>query len=172
MFDYETLTEDEILHLAGEEEQLTDEARMALDAEMSRRRLSSAQVQAYRAESAAADQAERLRLAVPKTFSHGSFGKTFLGKANGRRDPSGVFELYESTLWFVVFLFPVYPIASFTVRCDLERWLGMVFRSAPIAVERHPRNWEQILVTWVKAMLVLWAIALVITHPGWMKHLP
>jgi hypothetical protein len=172
VFDYETLTEDELLHLAGERIQLTDEARMALDAELSRRKLSAGDLVLYERQCAAAVKEERLRRAAPKTVSSGSFGKRFLGKSNRRRDPSGGFELYESTLWFVVFWFPVYPIATFTVRRNLEPWLGMVFASSPIALERHARNWEQILLTWVKATLVLWAILFLFTHPEWLKHLP
>jgi hypothetical protein len=69
----------------------------------------------------------------------------------------------------VVLWIPFYPIATFTVRRDLERWLGMVIASDPIAVERHPRNWEQILLTWVKAAAVLLALRLAylfaIFHP-------
>jgi hypothetical protein len=32
----------------------------------------------------------------------------------------------------------------------LERWLGMTFWSDEIALDRHQRNWEQILMTWVR----------------------
>lgn len=175
MLEYETLTEDELLNIVGESEQLTDEARMALEAELRRRNLSTQKIQAYAAESAAADEAEKLRRAAPKTISHGSFGRRFFGRANRRRDPSGNFELCESTLWFVVLWIPVYPIATFTVRRDLERWLGMVIASEPFAVERHSRNWEQILLTWVKAAAVLLALRLaylfLIFHPALVRKI-
>lgn len=169
------LTEDELLHLAGETAQLTEDAKMALDAELRRRDLSAQKIQAYEAESAAEEDAGRLRRAAPRTISHGSFGKRFFGKADRRRDPSGTFELYESTLWFVFLWLPVYPIASFTVRCELERWLGMTFAADPIAVERHPRNWEQILLTWVKAAAILLALRLTYLfltfHPELVKRI-
>ena len=129
---------------------------MALDAELSRRRLSTSDLDLFQQECAAEEEADKLRRAAPQLMAHGSFGKKLFGKAERRRDPSGFFvELYESTLWFVVLWFPVFPIATFTVRRDLERWLGMVVASGPIALERHPRNWEQILLTWVKASAVL-----------------
>src|SRR5579863_2457600 len=42
--------------------------------------------------------------------------------------------------------------------------------------ERHPRNWEQILLTWVKAAAVLLAIRptflLLLRQPEWLTHLP
>lgn len=175
MFEYGTLTEDELLQIAGEREQLTDEARMALEAELRRRNLTAQKIQTYAAESAAADEADKLRRAAAKTVAHGSFGKRFFGRANRRRDPSGSFELSESTLWFVVLWIPVYPIATFTVRRDLERWLGMVFVSGPLAVEHHSRNWEQILLTWVKTMAVLLSVRItwlyMIYHPDLIRRL-
>ena len=175
MLEYQHLTNDELLHLADEREQLTDEARLALDAELSRRRLSTSDLDSFKQQCAAEEEADKLRRAAPQLMAHGSFGKKLFGKAQRRRDPSGLFELYESTLWFVVLWFPVFPIATFTVRRDLERWLGMVVASEPIALERHRRNWEQILLTWVKASAVLlglrFAYLFVISHPELLRRL-
>jgi hypothetical protein len=59
---------------------------------------------------------------------------------------------------------------------DLDRWLGLTFASREIALERRPRNWEQILLTWVKATAVLLALRLIflllVHHPEWLRHLP
>jgi hypothetical protein len=159
LVNYQNLTSDELLHLATEEAQLTNEARLALEAELSRRRISQSDVHSYVVEVEAADKAEKLRIAsqfTRKGFLEGrGWGRYFLGKTKRRRDPSGSFELYESTLWFLVFWLPIYPIASFTVRRNLRQWLGMEFGADQIALERHKRNWEQILLTWVKASAVL-----------------
>lgn len=99
----------------------------------------------------------------------------FLGKTNRRRDPSGLFEQYDATLWFVVFWLPVFPIATYTVRRTLERWLGLAWAGSEIAVERRPRNWEQILLTWVKATAVVLVLRLVfllvVRHPDWLRHI-
>ena len=46
MLRYQQLTEDELLHIADEKEQLTDEARLALESELSRRNLSTSEVNA------------------------------------------------------------------------------------------------------------------------------
>ncbi len=160
MAEYQHLTVDELLHLAEEREQLTDEARLVLDAELSRRRLSSSDIDSYRLQCAAADNAEKLNRAAPQYISTVGLGKKFLGKANRCRDPLGGFEEYDTTLWFVVLRLPIFPIATYTVRRDLERWLGMVFASDEIALQRHPRNWDQILLTWVKASALLLALRL------------
>jgi len=103
-------------------------------------------------------------------------GKKFFGKTNRHGNPETLFEQYDTTLWFVVLWFPFFPIATYTVRTDLERWLGMLVDSDPVAIERHARNWEQILLTWVKAVLVVLALRLtfllLLRHPEWLRHLP
>jgi hypothetical protein len=176
MAEYQHLTADELLHLAEEREQLTDEARLALDGELSRRRLSSSDISSYRIQREAVEKAEKLKRATPSYIHSVGLGKKFLGKANRHQDPEKLFEQYDTTLWFVVLWFPVFPIATYTVRRDLERWLGMLVASDPVAIERHPRNWEQIPLTWVKAAAVLLALRLtfllLLHHPEWLRHLP
>ncbi len=124
---------------------------------------------------AEADKADKLRRAAPQLLPSVGLGKKFLGKTKRHRDPSGLFEHYDTTLWFIVLWFPVFPIASYTVRRELERWLGMVVPSDAVAIERHPRNWEQILLTWVKAASLLLALRstflLLLRHPEWLRHI-
>ena len=159
MPNYQDLSTDELLHIALEREQLTDEARFDLDGELTRRKISANELNAYKADCAQADEEDRVRSANrvvrPGFLSRRDFGFRFLGKMNCHRDPSGQFEEYESTQWFVVFWIPVFPIATFKVRRNLSRWLGIDWRSDPEAIERYPRNWNQILLTWVKAMAFL-----------------
>jgi hypothetical protein len=173
--EYQYLTTDEVLRIASQKEQLTDEARMTLETELARRKLSDEEVQSYKVEYLAAERVEKARSANrifgPSWSSHRGIGFKFLGKSNGRRDPSGRFEEYESTQWFIIFSFPVFPVATFTVRRVLSRRLGIVFKSEPHTIQRHPRNWEQILATWIKAVLILWAILLMLRHPEWLIYL-
>src|SRR5271169_3104778 len=158
--EYQHLTDDERLHLAEARDQFTDDARESLEAEISRRRLSSSDIDSYKLQCAAADKADTLKRAAPQLFPSVGLGKKFFGKTNRRRDPSGLFEHYDTTLWFVALWFPIFPIASYTVRRNLERWLDMTVASDAVAIERHPRNWEQILLTWVKAASLLLALRL------------
>ena len=85
-----------------------------------------------------------------------------MGKANLQRDLGGQFEQYDSTLWFVVLWFPVFPIGTFTVRRFLEPQVGIAWPGRKIAIERHPRNWEQILLTWIKATSLLFALTVIV----------
>jgi hypothetical protein len=176
VLDYQHLAQDELLYLAEDREQLTDEARVALEAELNRRRLSTSDIDSYRVHRELADEADKLKRATPTYIHNVGLGRKFFGKTNRHRDSERLFEQYDTTLWFVVLWLPVFPIATYTVRTDLERWLGMLVASDPIAIERHPRNWEQILLTWVKAASVLLALRLtfllLLRHPEWLKHLP
>lgn len=175
MAEYQHLTSDELLHLAEERQLLTDEARLALEGELSRRRIFPTDIDAYRLQREAADEADKLKRAARNFIPHAGFGKKFMGRSSRRRDPGGLFEEYETTMWFVVLWFPIFPIATYTIRRDLERWLGLTMASSEVAIERHPRNWEQILLTWVKAALVVLALRftflLLIHHPEWIKRI-
>src|SRR5215470_10125668 len=82
-------------------------------------------------------------------------GIRFLGKRNLRGDRSGQSEEDHATRWVVVLWIPVFPIATCTVRRTLSRWVGLPFKSDPQIIERQARDWEQILLTWVKTAAVL-----------------
>jgi len=174
--DYHHLTDDELLHIAEDRNNLTDEARLALDTELNSRKLTSADIDTYRVGREEAEKADQLQRARTTYSFNRGITKEFFGKANRRRDPSGAFEEYESTLWFVVFWFPLFPIGTFTLRRDIKRWLGIEWKGSEVALERHPRNWEQILLTWIKAVVVLWVILLSFSllrhHPEWFQRLP
>jgi hypothetical protein len=176
MAEYQHLTADELLHLAEDREQLTDEARLALDSELSRRKFSPTDIDSYRLRREAGDESDKLKRATPSYIHNVGLGKRFFGKTKRHRDTEKLVEQYDTTLWFVVLWFPVFPIATFTVRRDLERWLGVTVASDAVAIARHPRNWEQILLTWVKASAFLLALRLtflmLLRHPEWLRHHP
>jgi len=155
MVGYQNLSTDELLHLAEERDRLTDEARLALDAELSRRELSSSDIDSYRTARLAFETAEKLKRAPRPFIPDVGLGRKSYGRANRRRDPESNSEQYEATLWFAVLWFPVFPIATYTVQRNLERWWGGVSASDEIPIERHSRNWNQILLTWVEASALL-----------------
>jgi hypothetical protein len=163
---YESLIDDEVLQIATEREQLTDDARMLLDSELARRQLSIKDVQSQKVAYERAEKLERARLGhrilSQSTFSRPGFGINFLGKCNFCRDLAGHFEEYDATQWIVVFWLPIFPIGTCTVQRTLSRWLGLSFRSDPQIIARHPRNWEQILLTWVKTAAVLLVLRLLL----------
>jgi len=146
--EYQHLTNDEFLQIAEEQDRLTDEDGWRSTFELSRRRLSSADVRTYRRGRKAAEHAEDLPRARSQYISFkAGLGKKFFAKSNRRRDPDGQFEQYDSTLWFVVLWFPVFPIATYTVRRTFKRWLRIDWAGDEVASKRHPRDWRQILLT-------------------------
>lgn len=161
---YEDLNRDELLHVAAERDQLTHEAQMELDIELSLRNISAADVNSYRHECELAEHEDKVRAANrvigPNFASRRGFGFKFLGRVNYHCDPSGRFEEYDSTEWFTAFWLPIFPVATFRVRRDRSRWLGITWKSGPQALERYPRNWNQILLTWIKTMGFLVALRL------------
>jgi hypothetical protein len=80
MPEYQDLTEEELLHLAGERQQLTDEARFRLDAELSRRGISRKQIEAYESESRTLREEEQRD--VGNVTTSGRIGKHFYGRSN------------------------------------------------------------------------------------------
>jgi hypothetical protein len=98
MIEYQHLTADELLHLAEGREQLTDEARLALEAELSRRNLSPPDIESYRQQRESTEKDDKLKRGVRGYIPEVGLGKKFLGKTNRHRDPSGLFEQYDTTL--------------------------------------------------------------------------
>jgi hypothetical protein len=176
--DYQNLTDDEVLQLALEREQLTDDARLVLDSELVHRRLSIKDIESHRIGVRVAQKREESQTAHrvfnQNSFPRPGFGTALLGKRNLRRDPSERFEEYEATQWVIAIWLPIFPIGTFTVRRGLSRWLGMA-RSDPVIIQRQARDWEQILLTWVKAAAVLLAMRItwlfLIYHPELIRRL-
>src|SRR5437868_1711738 len=100
MAEYQHLTGDELLHLVEERDQLTQEARLALDGEPNRRKLSPSDIDSYRVQREAGEKTDRLKRGVRNYIPNVGLGKKFLGKTNRRRDAVGLFEEHETTLWF------------------------------------------------------------------------
>lgn len=152
---YEHLSESELLHLATEREQLTDESRLRLDAELSRRGLGAEQIRSYSAETIALCKAEELEV---KLRLYRGIGTTFYGRSHYSCDPELRTEEFDTTLWFVLAYFPLIPIRGYRIRRRFRpRW--NIFASNTFHVlSRLPCDWEQILFTWIKAMAVLLAL--------------
>jgi hypothetical protein len=162
MPEYSHLTDDEVTHLAEECGELTDEAKHDLDLELRRRNISLADVAAYHAESQRLSPPSDPNLLWASAYPSHGMGRKILGKAKCSHDPASEFEEFDTTLWFLIFWLPVIPLASYTVKREVHRgWKWFVPRRMWI-VRKLPRNWEQILATWLKAAVLLLAIRLAV----------
>jgi len=68
MPDYERLTDDEVLALANERQDLTVDAQAALDVELRRRSISPNDIQDYQAKTVQLNETEVRNIGVPTTF--------------------------------------------------------------------------------------------------------
>ena len=158
---YESLTDDELIHLVAERDTLVHEAQLALDAELRRRNLTPDAVQQQRQEVETADaEAERKAAGETWLIHPWALGKTFYGKWN-RSITSGGSDEYDATLWAVLLWFPLIPLGTYRLHRPAKLGKGVLgwFVDRPIQVlERKQRNWNQILFTWICAVTLLLVI--------------
>lgn len=158
MPDYQYLTRDELLNLAQQRDQLTDEARFELDSEIGKRKIAAIEISGYARETLAQRDAAERRRKRSRTYYEGRNNR-FIGKTNPKLDARLRVEEFDTTLWLVI-LISVFPLASYRIRRRHRRWWNP-FPSARLHVlETKPRDWEQILWTWVKTAAILLGLGL------------
>jgi hypothetical protein len=162
MPDYQNLSRDELLNLTQSRDQLTDEARFALDAELASRQVNVEEVRSYARETVAQERAKERRMERSK-FSHQGRNKRFLGKKNRHHDPKRRIEEFDTTLWFMLGI-PLVPLASYRIRRRFRRWWTLCPSTKLHILETRPRDWEQILLTWGKNAAVLVALFLLVVN--------
>ncbi|MDT8070337.1 MAG: hypothetical protein ROO76_19385 [Terriglobia bacterium] len=114
---YEGLTNEELLRIAADREELVEEAKAALDAELQKRGLRQGQAQKFKRNLqriTARDTVGRLG------FSSRGYGKQFLGMSNYAADDVNGFEEFDSTLWFFFMFLPVVPLSTVHIRRRLK----------------------------------------------------
>jgi hypothetical protein len=163
MLEYQKLNRDELMRLALERDQLTEEAQLALDAEIGSRRITSADLVSFRSESLVAQAEEDRKIGGISTSAR--IGKKFFGRKNLSHDPRLRVEEFDTTLWFFAFWFPVFPIGTYRIRRLYRRRLSFCTSDEFHVLQKyHERDWEQILLTWVKAMLILLLIRFAVPY--------
>ncbi len=165
MPDYQQLSRDEVLRLVLEKDQLTDQARLALEAEVARRGLSHDDFAAFKAEEATAIRARQKEL--ERATPHQTY-KEFRGRKNYSHDAKFRIEDFDTTLWIVGFWIPIIPLASLRIRRKFRRWWSICVSDQYRVIDRRPLDWEQILLTWIKTAAVLLLIRL--TLPYFLHH--
>jgi hypothetical protein len=152
MPEYEHLTRDELLNLAQERTELSDEARVAFDSELARRNIGTDEISGYARETLAQEKAVE-RQAIRSKYSYEGRNKKFIGKRNRKIDARERVEEFDTTLW-LVFLVPLIPLASYRLRRRYQRSWGLCPRRLHV-IEKHPRDWDQILRTWLATAAII-----------------
>jgi|1185.fasta_scaffold250725_2 hypothetical protein len=152
--EYATKTDDDLLRLQLQSKDLTPEASAALTLELSKRAMDGKdQLRAFR------DRGEP-RKHQAKTTSPSIFigrygiGHWYLGKADRTRDPATRTERFKTTVFVLLFWFPLFPTGTYLV----ERQ-GSSFLSGQIRIlQKLPLNWGQVLKVWALAAAGLLAV--------------
>jgi hypothetical protein len=160
MPNYEQLTLDELLNLAQDRNDLTDDARTALDLEIAKRKVTAEEMQSY-ARASIADARVKERRTERTRFFYETRNKQFFGKKNRYVDPRHRIEEFDTTLWFVL-LIPLIPLASYRIRRLFSRWWMVCVPGKLHILETRPRDWQQIRLTWGKIAAFLVAIILIL----------
>jgi hypothetical protein len=146
--EYQTLTDDEVLRIAADRENLVDEARQAIDMEMHRRSLTANDMGQYQAH---IEKTEMLLQVgnLPFLIPYG-IGKKLFGKRARMIDPKGILEEFDTTLWVVIFWVPLIPVTTYRIRRRvsklslLDPWRSYKFE----ALSRRRLDWRMVLTTW------------------------
>jgi|GEM_PF-2401504 len=165
-YGYESLSDDQVLKLAGEKDQLLDEAQLALDKEIKRRNMTVAHIDEYKN----ALRLATLRQQIGKLYTIRSIGKKFFGIDNYISDEQAQREEFDTTLWFLILWFPVIPVMTVRIRKEISpRSLFWAWKTYDfVALEKKSHNWFQICKTWSIALGVLLVILFI--SDLWIEH--
>ncbi len=147
---YRELDDDALLRIAADRKDLTPEAAMALDAELSARRLNQSQIDELVTGDRLAERREARKTAQKWSVN----GLTQLhGHWHAQKKMHA--ELYTATSFVTIFWFPLIPIGSFKVigHQGLRRW----YASSKV-IERIPMDWQQVLWIWSKSLVILFVV--------------
>ena len=107
---------------------------------------------------------------MPSTIN--AIGTKHVGKANCVTDEGNQEEDFDTTLWFVFLLLPIFPIKSYRIR--QKQWflrkelssdgVSLTHRHAFHIIKKYSLNWKQILKTYILVYGGIVIFVALITH--------
>ncbi len=156
--EYHRLTDDELLQISSEGG-LVAEAKSALQAELSSRKLSSHSLDTYKE-----DQLRNQRVRLEQSNESGCF-RLYGRKILSDGDTSQSTEI--RTKWFALRSVPIFPIASYRYS-RRQRTLGKASLTEEKLIEQVPLNWGQVLQTAaITYGLILLTLVLIVVIGEW-----
>jgi hypothetical protein len=155
--EYEGRTDEELLRLALERDQLTADANRALSSELSRRGLDGGdRLQEFRAEEE--DRRKTLERDTGRLFfpwAQYGFGRWRFCKWDRKPASHPGFEEFTTTVFVVVFGIPLVPTGTFRMRRRKGFGGGQLH-----VIERLPLNWAQVVMVWAATLSVFLAFGI------------
>jgi hypothetical protein len=157
---YQSRTDEELLRLALDPEQLTPEANAVLNDELARRRINSAErLSAFREQEEQRKEEQRRNPGKLFVIHPYGIGRKRFGRANRICNPETGTERFKTTVFVVLFWLPLIPTGTYLV----ERKSGFLPNQMTV-LEKLALDWEQVLKVWVVAsatlLAVIWALKL------------
>ena len=134
--EYRTRADEELLRIHYDAKDLTEEARLALDAEMHARRLDKREVIETFSKEEQQRQKDDLLSSVIRDWR--KIGRSRFGKANYQYDSETGIETFTTTLFLDIFL-PLFPTGTYRV----EKKKG--WRYDYRIIEKVSLDWQQVL---------------------------
>lgn len=154
---YHHRTDEELLRLKVDEDQLTAETRVALHSELSIRGLGSEQVQQFRVEEIRQRELEKQQ-EERKALQKINYRYVHYGKADRDYDPETNLERFATTYFMGFAGLPLIPIGTYRMQRKHSWWRPIT------VVEKLPLDWNQVLTAWVVSagilLVLLWAFKL------------
>ena len=151
--EYQSKTDEELLRLAVHIADLTPEANLALNNELSRRRIDSVEHLLPFQEDEKRRKEEAAKHPGPLFLIHPfGIGHLRLGKADRVSDPATGLEQFRTTMFVMLFWFPIVPTGTFLIK-KKRSFLSKRFT----VVKRLPLDWRQVRRVWRVAVGILFA---------------
>jgi hypothetical protein len=157
---YGSRTDEELLRLALDPEQLTPEANAVLNDELARRRINNAeQLLTFREQEEQPNEEQSRNTGKLFVIHPYGIGRKRFGKGGCIYSPETGMERFKTTVFVVLFWFPLIPTGTFLVERE-RRFLP----NQMIVLEKLDLDWEQVLKVWVVAsatlLALIWALKL------------
>lgn len=157
---YQGKTDEAPLRLALDAADLTPEANIVLDKELSRRRLNTPEkLAAFREEEEQRKEEERKQTGNLFVLHPYGIGRNRFGKAGRVYNPETRKDRFKTMVFVMLIWCPLIPTGTFLV--EKKRSL---FSAQARILKRLPLDWEQVLQVWVVAtgvlVAVIWAFKL------------
>ena len=151
---YETKTNEELLRLSLDSEQLTSEATAALTNELAKRGINRTErLKAFREEEKLREDEQARNPGSLFFVHHFGVGRKRFGKAEHVYSPETGMERFKTTVFVVLLWLPLIPTGTYLVERKRQ------FLSNQMTVlEQLPLDWEQVLKVWVVAFATLLAV--------------
>jgi hypothetical protein len=164
--EYREKTDRELLRLALTAEQLTPEAKVVLTGELLRRRIDTEDhLDAVRQEEQERKTENERNIGRLFLVSAFGVGRMRFGKADLVCDAKTGIERFKTTIFIVLFCFPLIPTGTYLAERKPVR------PDAVTGLEKLPLDWEQVLKVWIVAagsiLTFAWLIKLMSSDGVW-----